>query len=232
MLADGINISNFGGMLLSLDVGNAQFDTKEEWLKNSSSPILLSEKFYYKKITTEILIQGLSRQDSILKMSNLTNLLKKCTLKFDDLDFYYDAVMVSNTSTKTIEIEKLVLKCEFNVGYAYKAEVTETMNRITSKAINVPGNLETPAIIEITPSIALIDIVLTGLGKKSIKINNVTASKKIILNGEDCTVTELGLNKFGDTELWSFPSLKQGSNTITSSRNNVDITIKYKPRFI
>lgn len=32
--------------------------------------------------------------------------------------------------------------------------------------------------------------------------------------------------------MWGFPRLKPGANTITVSKNNVDITIKYKPRFI
>ncbi|WP_443660663.1 phage distal tail protein [Clostridium algidicarnis] len=52
------------------------------------------------------------------------------------------------------------------------------------------------------------------------------------MNGEDGTVLQDGINKFTDTDMWDFPSLKPGSNTIALSKNTVDINIKYKGRWI
>ncbi|WP_233429138.1 phage distal tail protein [Clostridium cadaveris] len=117
-------------------------------------------------------------------------------------------------------------------AYEYSNEVTETMNRITSKTINNIGTEDTPAIVEITSSISLVDLIITGLADDPITIKNLTADKKIIINGEDGTVLENGINKFGDTDLWEWPRLKAGSNSITVSKNSCDITIKYKPRYI
>ncbi|MFR4584880.1 phage distal tail protein, partial [Clostridium cadaveris] len=74
--------------------------------------------------------------------------------------------------------------------------------------------------------------IITGLEDGPITIKNLTAGKKVIINGEDGTVLENGINKFGDTELWEWPRLLPGSNTITVSKNSCDITIKYKPRYI
>lgn len=40
------------------------------------------------------------------------------------------------------------------------------------------------------------------------------------------------MNKYGDTDMWDFPRLNPGTNTITVNKNNCDIKIKYKPRYI
>ena len=63
-------------------------------------------------------------------------------------------------------------------------------------------------------------------------IINLTANKTVILDGELQKVTVDGVNKYGDTDMWDFPRLKPGANKITVSKNNCDIKIKYKPRFI
>ena len=40
------------------------------------------------------------------------------------------------------------------------------------------------------------------------------------------------VNKFGDTDMWSFPVLQPGINTIKLTESNCNINIKYKPRYI
>jgi phage-related protein len=232
MLINNIDISKFNAKLLSRSIAPANFSISNEWIKKMINPSINYEFYYkYKELEIELDIICSNANELEIIKSNLVKQLAISTIKFKDIDYYYKGFISGDIKCSYIMKGNEIISFSMLV-VAEKAEVVETMSRITSKTINVVGNLETPAIIEITPSIDIIDIVLTGLSKNSIKIENLTASKKIILNGEDCKVTELGLNKFGDTNLWSFPSLKPGENTITSSRNNVDITIKYKPRFI
>ena len=106
------------------------------------------------------------------------------------------------------------------------------MNRIINKTINAIGNLTTPAIIEITPSVYISDIKLEGLADDPIIITNIDANKTVIIDGELQKVTVDGVNKYSDTDMWDFPRLIPGYNLIKVSRNNCDIKIKYKPRFI
>ena len=115
-----------------------------------------------------------------------------------------------------------------------KQEVKEEIDRFTSKIIdiNVNGNLTTPAIIEIIPTIDLVDITIEGLADDPIIIKNLTADKKVIVDGELQKVTVDGVNKYGDTDMWDFPRLQPGANTIIVNKNNCDIKIKYKPRYI
>ena len=65
-----------------------------------------------------------------------------------------------------------------------------------------------------------------------ILIKNLTANKTVILDGELQKVTVDGVNKYSDTDMWDFPRLKPGGNKITVNKNNCNIKIKYKPRFI
>lgn len=232
MLINNIDISNFDAKLLSKNIQTAEIITFDDWLRQSPSPIYLAKKELYKKIEIKLYINNANDDIALNNISNLVKQFQKCIVKFDDVSFYYDCLIVGSNVERienilgafTVEIE---LK-----GYAYKDYIIETANRVSTKTINVPGNQNTPAVVEIIPSIDIIDIVLTGLSDSPIIVKNLKAGKKVILNGEDGTVLENGVNKFSDTDTWEFPYLKPGANTITFSKANCDITIKYKPRWI
>lgn len=232
MLANNVNINNFGAELLDLDIQNATLDTQKDWLKKAYSPIILDQQLTYKKITTKISIKGTSREDVLNKASNLKNLFKKATLQFDDMAFLYDCTLDDDTIERFARKNKLTMECNFSAGYAYKPALTETLNHVSSKTINISGNLPTPAIVTITVPIDTISITVTGLGEDPITIKNLKENTPRIINGEDGTVLEGTTNKFGDTDLWEFPSLQPGSNTIGVSTANCIIQIQYKPRWI
>lgn len=185
-----------------------------------------------KNMIIKILFEGRDRDEINGNISDfMINLSNEVDIKFKNLSNKFHSYLVSSDIEDTEFDEWLYLNLEFDC-YEYGDEVTETMNRITNKTINVAGNLETPAIVEITPSIELIDLTLTGLDDSPIILKNLKANKKIIVNGEEGKVTVDGVNKYGDTDMWGFPKLKPGANTITVNKGSVDINIKYKPRYI
>jgi phage-related protein len=231
MLANNINIKDFGAELFNLDIQNAELDTTKDWLIRLYIPTILRQKFTYKKITTEIYVEGTSREDVLTKISNLKNIFKKATLQFDDMSFLYDATLDSDVIERFSKSNKMTMTCIFS-GYAYKAVITETMNHVSNKTINVLGNLATDAIITVTVPIDTISLTLTGIGEDPIKINNLKANISVIINGEDGTVLQSGVNKFSDCDIWEFPSLQPGSNTIGVSTSNCIVQIQYKPRWI
>lgn len=237
MLIDNIDIKSFGAELLDKKIGTAETIINHEWPKGAYKPHIFSKENKYIPIQCKFVLKATTIQDLEEKTSHFTKKLEECTIKFDDIDFYFSCIMDSKANEyigtdiqDNLEIESIEIM--FFSNYKYKSEIVEVANRVSSKTINVPGNLETPAILEITPSIDIIDLIVTGLSDSPITVKNLKAGKKVILNGEDSTVLQEGLNKFGDTDLWEFPRLKPGSNTITFSKNNTDINIKYKPRWI
>lgn len=230
MLINNIDVRNLGAILMEKNIQSSSIDSSYVWTDNSLLPIFSKQKFNFVSLEVRLYVKGSNESDVKSKVSALISKSKECILNFED-DFYYKSFLINSSIENTLKKETRKLTLSF-VAYSYKDQIVETMNRITSKTINVSGNTEAPAILEVTPSIDLIDLTITGLAEDPIILKNLKAGKKIIVNGEDCTVTVDGVNKYGDTDMWGFPKLKPGSNNITVSKNSVDISIKYKPRFI
>lgn len=229
MLVNNIDIANFKSILLKKTIQTSEIIIYDDWLRQAITPLYIGKQEKYKQVKLQLLIEDIDDENCLNDISNLVKQFEKCVIKFEDLSFYYDCVIVNkNHERKTSSFYLLDVELK---GFAYKSELIEVANRILSKTINVPGNLEIPAIIEITTSIDMIDIAITGLGEPFI-ISNLLAGQKVIVNGEDCTVTENGVNKFADFDGWGFPRLIPGSNVITFDKVSTDINIKYKPRWI
>lgn len=232
MKINNIDISNFKAKLMDRNIKSANFEIVNYWLNSSLNPYI-NEKYKYNYKELSFILDIICNDATELETmkSNIIKQLAIATIKFDDIDYYYRG-FTSDTpvsqyimrGNETLEVTMLVI--------AEKTEIIESVNRASSKTINVQGNLETPAIVEITPSVDIIDITITGLADDFITIKNLKQGQKVIINGEDCTVLQNGVNKFGDTDFWEFPKLVPGANTITFSKNSCDINIKYKPRYL
>ena len=232
MLINSINIKSFNAKLLKVDIQTQELSNSSEWLDNSLSPLFLANKKQFKKIDLEIAFKGASRTEILNNISNfMSKLINEVILTLDKYDHKYKVILKENSTEKTISKNLYKKKLSF-IGYEFSDEVIENLDRITTKTINVAGNLLTPATVEITPSIDIIDLQINGLSNDSIIIKNLHANKKIIINSEDATVLEEGANKFIDTDMWEFPFLSPGANKIKISKNNCNIKIKYRPRYI
>ncbi|MBS5886302.1 MAG: phage tail protein [Clostridium sp.] len=232
MLINNVDISAFNAKLLKVDIQNSSYSNNSNWSLKNINPVFIENYYTFKKIRIELLFNDENRERNLLNISNLMSLLKReVILKIDGYKNYYKCILSEDETIKTPSLYVYKKDLIF-LGYEYGKDITELMNRIANKTINISGNLETPAILEVIPSIDLIDLIINGLDEEPIILKNLKANKKIIVNGEDGTVTVDGVNKYSDTDMWGFPRLKPGANTITVSKNNVDITIKYKPRYI
>jgi len=230
MLVNSIDINNFKAILLKKDIQSAEVIIYDDWLRQSNNPLYLGKQEKYKQIKLHLLIEDIDDESCLNDISNLIRQFEKCILKFDDLNFYYDCMIVDK-SHERIAKGWYTLDIELKSGYAYKPAVTETLNHVISKTINILGNLSSPAIVTITVPVDTISITLTGFGDSMI-IKNLKANIPVIIDGEACLVTQSGLNKFVDTDMWNFPVLQPGANIITSSTANCVINISYKPEYI
>lgn len=232
MLIDSINIKVFNAKLLTVDIQTQELNNSSEWLDNSLSPLFLANKKQFKKIDLEIAFKGASRTEILNNISNfMSKLINEVVLVLDNYDHKYKVILKENSTEKTISKNLYKKKLSF-IGYEFSDETTENLDRITTKTINVAGNLSTPVIVEIIPSVDIIDLQIDGLSDDTIIIKNLKQNKKIIINSEDATVLEEGTNKFIDTDMWEFPFLLPGANTIKINKNSCNIKIKYKPRYI
>jgi len=193
MLVNNIDIASFHAQYLTKDIQTAGVITYDDWLRTSISPLYLGKKEQYKQIKIQLLIKDIDDESCLNDISNLVNQFEKCTVKFDDLSFYYDCLVVNKSHIRKTSVV-YTLDIELKSGYAYKPAVIETMNGITSKAITVSGNLPTPAVVTLTPTIDTISAVLTGLSKSPITVSNLHANTPVVIDGEKCTVTEADID--------------------------------------
>lgn len=232
MDVNGININLYRAIQLEVDIQNYKYKSEYTLLAKSLTPIELSTTETLKSIKVDILFKGNNRDEVLSNISRFMTLLKgEVIINLDGYSHSFKVYLENDSIEKKNSKRKYKLKLEFK-GYSMKDEVVETMNRITNKTINMNGTQITPAIVEITPTTELVDIILEGLADDPIVIKNLTANKTVILDGELQKVTVDGVNKYGDTDMWDFPRLKPGANTIKVDKNNCDIKIKYKPRYI
>lgn len=130
----------------------------------------------------------------------------------------------------------LSFECE---PYKYGEEVTVTFNQTPSVTFNANTDFVTPAIVTINPVVGIASLTLTGLARdritqepEDINIKALANGGTTIIDGINKTILENGANKFADADMWAFPTIVPGSNTITSDSNAANITIKYTPRFL
>lgn len=153
--------------------------------------------------------------------------------------FFYFGI----ASVTTIKDNDFISNFEINVTadpFKYKDYVSVSANVTASKAITVQGDYPAPCIIEIIPQVNVISsLTISGIARNKITgeledilIKNLTKNNKIIIDGENGTVTEGSSNKFADTEFWEFPTLLPGNNNLSFDNTQSNITIKYRPRFI
>lgn len=230
MLINNTDISTFNATLMLKDIQTADVVIYDDWLRNALNPLFMGKQEQYKQIKMQLFIDDATDEQALTDISNLIKQSEKCTVKFDDIDFYYDCLITSKNHIRLTK-GKYTLDVQLKSGFAYKDAVTEPMVNVTSKVINVSGNTSIPAILTLTASNDTISVTLTGFGD-NITVKNLKANTSVIIDGESCTVLQGGANKFNDTDMWQFPVLQPGSNTITLDNSNCTLQIQYKPRWI
>ncbi len=222
MKINDTNISTYNAQLLGYKLSNSNITTN-----SSSNHIYFNSEIGEKQLSIRLFVKETSREDIEITISKLTNALKgKNIISFtENENMLYDCIYNSSA------IEDIVYNGKI-LTYTFKAIQTSTENTVIISAltttITLEGTDDIPCIIEITPIVDIEEFTIND-----ITITNLTSNEKVIINGEKITVTEEGVNKFGDTNITEFPKLNLGTNTITvSDITNANTVIKYKNRYI
>ena len=237
MLINNKNIADYGIEILDKKVNTSSFSTTKNWSNQALTPILINKKFTYGSMELTLLISCKLEKDIKTTKSNFIMNISESIIKDDD--FYYKVTLNSVADGEEVFKNKLNgMYCEkFSINLIidekYKEEIIKDITLSNNKfIINVEGNTETPCILEIVPSQAMVDLVIQGVTENPIKVNDISINSSLVINGEDEIITLNGANKFSDSDMWAFPVLKPGENEITFSKNYFNGKIKYKPRFI
>lgn len=161
-------------------------------------------------------------------MSKLLNDFDSGELELDDMQFIYDFDFKSE--------EKEIVKRWL---YSYKINLTSYSKKGMHQAINFTGQEKSfncngtsvsPAILTITSNVALASLTIEGLTNEAITIKDINRNSKLILDAEKCVVTENDINILDKTDLWEFPKVVPGTNTIKLSTACI-VQIQYRPHY-
>lgn len=233
MLINNIDINNFNSRILEVDIQNSKILNKDNINTiNRLYPTFLKNSIGLNAITVTLLVNSLDKKRYYIDKSNLLKqMLEPFYLYFKDRDLKFYCVLQNQVNKASLKQIRGKLQLQI-LGYNVENVEILNLNRVNQKTFNISGNYTVPAIVEITPSVDLIDLTITGLADDPITIKNLHANKKIIIDSKEGTVLEEGINKFEDTDFWEFPFLTPGTNTITLSKNSCDVTIRYEPRYL
>lgn len=223
MLINSKDIKLYGCSLILYEIGASEIQKSIEWTKGALSPLVFFEANKYKEVKVSLLMEAINREILEGYKSNLAKDIKQATIKFKDSKYIYDGVLES-ISFKNIN--RLAIEVTINFKAIQKNDLeTITLAKSLTQKINVKGNVDTECIIEVTaPSAAAASFTINN-----ITIKNIPANKTVVIDGIKKKVTIDGSNFFNNVELWEFPILNAGDNTITQSLTTVDVKIKYNP---
>lgn len=239
MKIDNFNISECKAKQWNVTMEHNEIKNDSEWVRGSPVPAFFKNTIGFKPCKVVVLVKGKSRDEILENRSNiLSRLLEPVILTLDGIDHKFYGILTKHSITEDSIQRFHRLTLEFS-GYEMDDEILNSFSSTTTFTVENPGNITTPAVLEITPQIGISELAISGLCRdpetgegQDITIRELSTEKKIVIDGESGFMTEDGANKFKDIDLWELPTLLPGVNNITCSTKNIAVTIRFKPRFM
>lgn len=228
MIINNKNLTEYNANLLDRQISPSNRDIFSFWTGKNIDPFLGDVEYGFKPLLLQFEFKGTADEIQLNK-NKLLSEIEKSTIKFSDIDRFYTGYVVANDTEKVVRGFEVV-SVAMNV-IEHDEEVVINTDMAQELKIDLNSNFITPVILEVKPTINLVDVTITGFGEP-ITLKNLTGYKTIIVDGEKGYVTEQGKNKYNDYDSWGFPYLSPGANTITVNKKTVDLKIKFKPRWI
>lgn len=200
--------------------------TYVEWLAESFLPAKSKPNRYTDfEICIEMLVKGKSKEECELTMSSIMSDFDSGELQLDNMNFTYDFDFKSEDREL---VKRWLYSYKINLNAYSKKGILRTVEFTgKEKTILMEGTAKSPAIVTITPDIALVNLTVTGITDEAITIKDIARNAKVVIDGQNCTITENGQNILDKTDLWEFPRLMPGKNIITLD-NSCSVKVDYR----
>ena len=234
MKIGNVDISAYHARQHRVTIGNSEIENESDWVAGMPSPMMVNGTAGFKEVTIVLVVKGESREAIIQDCGSLlAAFLEPSIVELDGFGHKFFLTLTKGTREEIVKgrWHNLTLKCE---GYEFGTEVSQSYTGTAEITVNNPGNLITPVMLEITPTMGASSITVKGISRsgKTATIKNLTTGKKIILDGETGLFTEDGALKAGDIEIWEVPTLAPGNNVIQFSTDKLNVSVKIKPRYM
>lgn len=239
MLIGTWDISKANAKQRSVKIGHSTIKNSSEWPRGHPVPIMGSNDIGFKPLTVTMWVYGNDREDIINNRSSiLSHFLEPVELTLDGFKHKFYGILAKATTEETVMDRWHRLTLELNC-FEFEEHDPVTFSGSTTILLSNKGNIFTPVIIEIIPQIGAASITLSGICRDydtgedlPVTIRNLETGKKVIIDGETGLITRDGKLMAEDIDIWSLPALLPGENKITVNNNRVDITVKFRLRFM
>ena len=209
-----------------------------EWLPGSPVPYLSNQYIRMKPFTVTLWVYGANREAISQNVSLiLSKLLVPVDLTLDGFTHKFRGTLKSHKETEGSvgSVNRWhVLELTFE-GYEYGSDIV--FSGTGSVVVSNPGNIVSPAAVEITTTVSAASVRLTGVCRDLYTgddipcvIPDVTAGKTVRMDTLTGKVTQQGYPK--DVDIWTLPSFKPGNTTVACSNSNCSIVIVLRPFYM
>lgn len=239
MKIDGWDIAQADARQWNVTPGFHEMKNDSEWVRGSPVPVMMRNEIGFKPLTVRILIKADGGRQAILAGASeiLSHLVEPAELELDDFPHKYHAVFTGHKYEEAAINHFHALTLNFDC-YEYGGEVSQEFSGQTELVVVNPGNILTPATVEVTPQTGMAFVVLTGLCRDAatgadlpVRIGDVETGKTVAIDGETGLVTQEGELK-ENAEFWGIPALLPGENRITVDSNRMDVKVRFRPRYM
>ena len=226
---NGIPCTRFKATLLKRDITSVTVENHDDWLDGAIQPIELKEStFSYSKITLKYFVEGIDEKETLKNISNLIKSHIIAELIFSDLNYRYNTKLKDNTPN---HIKGAFYELTLTLQSDFKLDQDKSVTIKSNDIVECDSNVDTPAKITITSESNLSDIKIT-LNDDTFLISSLKNGDVLEINGEDYTIKYNGVDDLSLVDIWRFPVLESGSNTVTINKDKLSVKIDYTERFI
>ncbi len=231
MTINGTDIASFGGTLLAKKITNHDVVQVFDWLEGAASPIFSRSEQRFKDISLTILLEASSESETESQFSSLILAMRDCVVAFSGMNKLYSCHFKGKTEPKRLTATAWLVEIDLICHKTYLPEVIVNANRVSHKIITSLGSLPSAAFITVTPSTAIAEFVIDGLGSREIRIRNLTANVPHVIDGYLFRYLKNGTNDIANYNAFEWPVLPVGTTDVLFSHSTAVVTIQYYPIF-
>lgn len=237
MTINGTNITTWSAVQHHIDIGHHEVNRDSQWIRSAILPHFGAGYIGFKTLDVDMLVYGDNREQIIGKTSNLLAVLQDgpVSLDLDDYTHNFEVVLKSYKVSEFVMRRVHKVSLSF-IGYEYGAEILATGRG--SVALTNPGNILSPAKLEITPSANRTNVTVQGLCRDPrtgadlpVTLETVTQGVVITLDGANGLFKE-GNNLKADLDIKSMPGFVHGAATVSCSDSAAVMSLTVLPLYM
>ena len=117
MVINGVELSTLGIQLYDRVITSNKVETTQEWLEGDIHPTFIRQQDKFKQMTLKFLITEQNEDEAFHSMSVVTQLLRRASIVFDDMDLIFDVTMDGEATQERLNNGNFILTVKLNSLY-------------------------------------------------------------------------------------------------------------------